>query len=87
MKTVETSNAFTTLSEFNKEYKAIRLSIMARHGYKPGSKVKLVNAVMLWINFGNGFIKYTSNLTDMKDRIKMYENSSSNATFQLTAMV
>lgn len=84
---MESSNTFTTLKEFNKEYKEIRLSIMKRHGYDENSKVKLVNAVMLWVDFGQGFIKYTSVLTDMKDRIKMYEVAKSTPTFKLVAMV
>lgn len=87
MKTLEVSNTFTTLKEFNKEYKTIREEIMIRHGYEKNSKVKLVNAVMLWVNFGNGFIKYTSSLVDMKDRVKMHEISNSKATFRITAMV
>ncbi|MCL1696284.1 hypothetical protein [Lysinibacillus sp. BPa_S21] len=87
MKTLETSQPFTTLKELNKEYKIIRESIMIRNGYDKNSKVKLVNAVMLWIDLGIGFMKCTSNLSDMKDKLKMYEVINKSVNFKLTAMV
>jgi len=87
MNTLETSKSFTTLKEFNKEYKAIREQIMLRHGYDKNSKVKLVNAVMLWIDFGTGYMKCTSNLSNMKDKIKMYEITNTPVQFVLSAMV
>ena len=32
---------FTTIKEFNKEYKKLRTEILERHGYKDGDKVRL----------------------------------------------
>ena len=35
---------FTTVKEFNKEYKKLRTEILERHGYKDGDKVILKKA-------------------------------------------
>lgn len=84
---MEQSNVFSTIKEFNKEYKSIREQILIRHKVPKNSKAKLVNAVMLYINFGDGFVRYTSNLSTMKEKIKAYELSNTKVTFKIISMV
>lgn len=80
---------FTTVKEFNKEYKKLRTEILERHGYKDGDKVILKKAMVLMFSFdGENFINTGCySIIDMKDKIKMYELSSQNVIFKLKALV
>ena len=80
---------FKNVKEFRKYYDILRAEILERHGYKKGDRVKLKKAMVLMISFdGENFINTGCySIVDMKDKIRMYELSTSNYLFKLKALV
>lgn len=80
---------FNTIKEFNKCYNSVRMDILTRHGYQEGDKVRLKKAMALMISFdGENFLNTGCySIVDMKDKIRMYELSSTKVLFSLKPLV
>lgn len=88
VKAFEESKIFSTTKDLNKEYKQLRETIIVRHGYKVGDKVKLKNAVRMMMSIdGETFLNCGMVFSDMKDRVKYNEVTNGNAVFKLVALV
>lgn len=87
--TLEVTATFTTVKGFNKAYNTLRDQILIRHGFEPGAKVRLKDAIRLQVSFdGENFFNCGTVKSDMKERIKMNEkyNNSKNI-YKLVALV
>lgn len=84
----EETKVFNTVKDLNKEYKQLRETIIVRHGYKVGDKVKLKNAVRMMMSLdGENFINCGMVLSDMKNRVKSNEVVNGNTVYKLVALV
>lgn len=66
------SKVFTTSKELKKEYNAMRNVILEKLDTQ-GQKVRLKNAIYLYVDFGTGFVRKTGVLSDMINDVKFYE--------------
>lgn len=83
---LDTVKEFNDFKGFNKAYNELRLEIIERHGYKPTDKVRLNGVVVMYQNFGHGWLKTGTVKTDMIERVKKYEGKK-HARFKLESLV
>jgi hypothetical protein len=70
--TATAAASFTTLAGYTAAYKAMREEIMVRHGYAPGSAVRLSSGcITLLVEIGGRMVPYTSDNTDARDRVRL----------------